>query len=539
MRKKRILIVNCYFDELRVQAQRKIKVPQTITPAYLAGLFSPRHCEIRLYNEHYSGHLESEELFSWPDMVVLTGLNTAFDRMLHITAYIRTRNRDAIIVAGGPAIRALYNLSRTFFDYSCTGDIEQLAEVIEDAFGKKYVSEQFREDGWVMPRFDLMYWMRNPAFLESTRNCYNNCSFCSLTAEDRGYRQYDLEYVRRQFLALGKRKVVLFLDNNFGSVGARYLAERFELLGDLRERGFFWRWGALVSNDFFRNDDNIRKSRETGCLTLFSGVETFDRQSLIGFRKYQNTRQPQLEIIRRCLDADIVFYYGMVFDISKRSLAELVDEIDFFLGIPEITLPSYISLAIPILGTPYFHECLEQKKILPNVKIRDLDSTTITLKPVDPLPDAVRFVRDLQTLTGFKRKIAAHSRRFYLQYRNRLSFMHMLLALHNALLLSVPRLTSARSDVGNIALRRLQRRPRTHIGATEELDAAYTPIFRVDSRFERFFRPTMLTDHEGNLAEELWEDLAVPRSKADSRRISRESADRTGNPAIACSPPLP
>ena len=131
-----------------------------MTPAFLAGVFSSRLCEIKLYDEVYSGPLEDERILVFPDMLVLTGLNAAFDRMLQITAYVRTKNPKAIVVAGGPAIRALPTYSENFFDYCCTGDIEQLHEVIEEAFGRTYVSETFLETGWVIPRFDLAYWMK-------------------------------------------------------------------------------------------------------------------------------------------------------------------------------------------------------------------------------------------------------------------------------------------------------------------------------------------------------------------------------------------
>ena len=107
LNKKRVLIVNCYFDELRIPVQRKTKFPQSMTTAFLAGLFSSILCDIKLYDEVYSGPLEDERILAFPDMLVLTGLNVAFDRMLHLTAYVRTKNPKAVIVAGGPAIRAL------------------------------------------------------------------------------------------------------------------------------------------------------------------------------------------------------------------------------------------------------------------------------------------------------------------------------------------------------------------------------------------------------------------------------------------------
>ena len=507
--KKRILIVNCYFDEFRLPIRRRNKIPQSMTPAYLAGLFSPRFCDVKLYNEQYSGPLEGEGLLDWPHMLVLTGLNTAFDRMLHLTAHAKTRNKGVIVVAGGPAIRALYHYARPFFDYCCTGDAEQLQEVIEDAFGAAYVSEQYLRDGWAVPRYDLTYWIDNPGYVESSRNCYNQCNFCSLTAEDRPYQAYDIEYLRQQFLALGKRKVVIFLDNNFGSAGKQFIRDRFDLLREMRERGYFWRWCALVSSDFLHDEENLRLSRETGCLSLFSGIESFDHDSLVSFRKYQNIRRSQADTIRRCLEEHITFYYGMVFNIASREISDLRREIDFMVESPDITLPSYISLAIPLPGTPFFHEYLNQKRILPSIKIRDLDSTTITLRPLDPMPEAVRFVRELQGLIGFRRKVLHHSGRFLFRYRKHLSFWNMVLALHNALLLCTPTLATARPDFGRISIKGLRRQPRTFVGTTEPLDPSYSPAFRIDSKYRRYFLPTMLTDCEGNLTDALQRDLGT------------------------------
>ena len=111
-------------------------------PAYLAGAFSSRLCEVRLYDEVTSSSLEDERLLAWPDMLVLTGLTNSFDRMLHLTAYVRTKNPNVIVVAGGPPIRALPYYSKRFFDYPCLGDIEQLRDVIRDSFGKAFVAEK-------------------------------------------------------------------------------------------------------------------------------------------------------------------------------------------------------------------------------------------------------------------------------------------------------------------------------------------------------------------------------------------------------------
>src|SRR5262249_56631943 len=102
-RRKRVLIVNCYLAETRAGIGRSHKIRRAMGPAYLAGAFSRTLCEVRLHSELFSGPLEDERLLGWPDMLVLTGLTTALDRMRHLTAYARTKNRRVIVVAGGHA----------------------------------------------------------------------------------------------------------------------------------------------------------------------------------------------------------------------------------------------------------------------------------------------------------------------------------------------------------------------------------------------------------------------------------------------------
>ena len=506
---KRILIVNCYMDDLRVPIRRKTKIPQSMTVAFLAGLFSSRLCDIALYSELYSGPLEDERLLSAVDMLVLTGVNTSFDRMLHLTAYVKSKNGKAVVVAGGPAIRALPEYARNFFDYCCLGDVEQLADVVRDAFGQAFVSESFIETGWVIPRYDLVPWMTIMSYIESSRNCYFRCSYCSLTAENCKYHPYEIAYLRQQFMTLGKRRMVHFLDNNFASPDRQFILDRFELLQDLHDAGYFHRWGAEVTSDFFLNSENLKLSYKCGCLALFCGVESFDRDSLLHFRKYQNTTLPQVEMIRKCLEAGITFLYGIVLDTTTRRISDLKKELDYIVGNADITLPAFVTLAIPLIKTPYFYDCLEQKRFLPNVKLRDLDGTTITVKPLDSIAETVQFVQDFQTLRGYKFKIMQHMKNFYKKYRGVLSWERMAFAQYCALHLCTPKLATLGTDLGRIFGNGYGRHKRTYIGTTEAPDAVYQPAFRLGSKYEAYFKPTMLTNRHGRLSEALQPDLLM------------------------------
>ena len=504
---KRVLIVNCYFDPLRIPVQRKFKFPQTMAPAYLAGVFSSRYCHIRLYDEVYSGPLEDEGLAAFPDMLVLTGLNVALDRMRHVTAYVKTKNPKAIVVAGGPAIRTLYHYSRQFFDYCCLGDLEQLAEIVEIEFGPDYLSEYFLEHGWIMPRFELAYWTKLISHVESSRYCYYHCNYCSLTAEKRCYRPYDLEYVRSQITALGPNRLINFLDNNFCSNNRTFMLERFELLKELRAHGYIRKWSAEVTCDFFFDEKNLELAAESGCGGLFCGIESFDDQILASYRKQQNFHIPQIELIQRCLEADIPFHYGIVFDFTKRTIDQLAAEWRFILSTPEIPLPSFVTLAIPLLKTPLFYECLENKLFLPHLRLRDLDGSTITLKSKNKLAHIVAFMDKVKNLRGYKLKILKHIERFYDHYKTILSIGNMAIAQYSAFLIGAPRLSTLQLRAGEAIPNPLGQQQQTFIGSKARLECVYKPAFTIDANYRHYFHPTPLTDSEGCICEALQPDL--------------------------------
>ncbi|ODS31645.1 MAG: hypothetical protein SCARUB_03225 [Candidatus Scalindua rubra] len=499
--RKRILIVNCYFDYTRLSVPRPFKAPQAMAPVYLAGAFSAELCDIRMYNEQYSGPLEDEHLISWPDMLVMTGLTSAFDRMLHLTAYARTKNANVIVVAGGSPVRAIPNYSRRFFDYACCGDIEEMNEVIADAFGKDYVAQE------MLPRYDLAYWTqsRRIGYAETSRNCNFRCPFCVLTGEGVGYQKYDLEYIQKQIIAMGKKKHILFLDNNFYGNNRKFFLERLELIKDMRKAGFFRDWAALVTNDFFYKDENLKLVHDAGCFGLFTGIEAFDTQWLQN-NKVQNIRFPQVELIRKSLDAGVVFHYGLIMDVTTRRIADLRQELDFIISTPDITLPGYLVPPIPILGTPFFYESLAKGAILPETKLRDLDSVTLSLRPLDPIDGVADFFRNIQGLYGYRLRVLKHSLGFYKRYRSKLTNFHMLVALNSSLLLCAERLITSRSWADTKYKRARRHR---NVSTRGPLDDAYKPAFCVESLYEDYFKPTMVTDKDGYLAEELAEDLLV------------------------------
>jgi hypothetical protein len=501
---KKILIVNCYFPEIRVPIKRRNEVPDALAPVLLAGYFSPEHCEVKLYNEVHSGFVEvfSPELLSWPDMIVMTGLTATFDRLLHLGAYAKTANPQVITVAGGHAVRCLPKYSERFLDYSCTGDVEQIREVIRDAFGPAYIGQEF------LPRYDLAYWIKRLGYAESTRNCNFKCSFCSLTGVGLKYQPQSLEYLEQQMEAMGNRMALFFNDNQLAGDGAASFRSRVECVRKRRDAGQFKVWSGFVTDSFFWDEENIRLAAETGCASVFVGVESFeDSMWLKTVNKKQNSRMNQVELIRRCLEAGIIFQYGLVFDPSEQSLEQMYGQLDLICDHPEIPAPNFIFMSIPFPGTPFFHDRYEKGLILPGTRMRDLEGSTLSIKPMDPVEDVVHFIRNGRNFRGYRKRFLKHQAQFLWHYRRSLSPFAMTVSSLTALAILAP---GSFSSPGAIFVRKGKR---THVSTTERLDAVYTPRLPVDSRYRSHFEPTWITDDEGVLNPLLEEDALATKFK--------------------------
>ena len=508
--RKKILIVNCYFPELREAIRRRNEVPDALAPVLLAGYFSTEHCEVRLYNEVNSGFIEVFEpgLLGWPDLLVMTGLTATFDRLLHITAYAKTANPKVIVAAGGHAVRCLPHYAERFLDYTCTGDVEQIREVIRDALGPEYIASEFK------PRYDLAYWIRLLGYAESTRNCNFKCSFCSLTGVGLKYAPQGKGYLEAQMEAMGKRAIFFFNDNQAMGDSQDAFRERLACVQRRREAGQFRYWAGFVTDTFFWDEDNIRLARDTGCLSLFVGVEAFDNSMwLKSVNKKQNSRMNQVELISKCLEAGIIFQYGLVYDPTVQTLDEMYAQLDLVCDHPEIPAPNFIFMAIPFPGTPFFHDRLAKGQILPNTRVRDLEGSTLSLKPVDALEDVVHFVRNGRNFRGYRKRFLAHQARFLWHYRKHLGRDQMLLSTLTAAAILVPGYFSS----PGAAL--VRKRPRTNVSSTEMLDPVYTPRLPVAAAYRSWFEPTFVTDAGGQLNPALEDDALAMRYKRPGERM--------------------
>jgi len=488
--KRRALVVNAFFGEARRPAYATRTVLRAMGPPFLAGWLAPERWNVRLHDEQTGGPLRSPAEVGEVDLLVLTGLTPGLDRMLHLAAFAKTANPRCVTVAGGPAVRAALRFAAERFDHACSGDVEELAAVVAAEFGAGAAAEEWS------PRFDLAPWARGVIYAESSRACNFHCSFCSLTAEGRPFERYPLASLARQIEAQPPARLLVLIDNNFFGPDRVAFEERVELLGDFRARGRLSAWGALVTADFFADRARVERAVAAGCRALYCGIESFDPATLEAYDKRQNLDPGPVDVLRTALEAGLLPIYGLVLDVLHRSAAELFDEVAGSVGRRDGVIPNFVGAPIPYPGTPLFRECAVEGRLLPSVRVRDLNGSTLCIRPRDDVARIADLLRRVGALRGLR--LSALLTCASAWRRRELSLTQ--LAVMSARTLAI----LTRHAPGSAT------RGRTFVGPTERLDELYRPGCFVAPAYRGYFEPTYLTDPAGRPAETFCTGSASP-----------------------------
>ncbi len=504
---RNVLIINAYFNPWRKSTPTRWFIPRAMAPIYLAGHFNRDNVQVRVWDEVFDGTLLDPKLFEWPDLVVFTGLTSAFDRTHQLSAYFRHANPTVVTAIGGPIARALPGLCAEVFDHVSQGDVEDVCDIIRDVFGADCVSETGA------PRFDLARPSMGVGYLETTKNCNFACSFCSLTGEQRAYVPHSDQSIHRQLDAMKNVLGVMVLDNNFYGSSRESFHHRVEMIGERWRQGQFRGWGALVTGDFFRHPENVELMARNGCKAVFSGVESLDPAVLKTFNKKQSILSDPRTLTRICAEHGMFFDYGMIADFSQQTVSEVGGQLDAALHDHTIPLPSLLTLTIPIVGTPYFDAAAGAGRLMPDLCLSDLDGQKVVEWPKEPLEKVVPFVADLLRFRGRKAALARHAFKHAWHWRRHFDWDQTALALVRPLHRFGG---SININVGSVRQMRqgLLEPPLTYCAMTDELRSAYTPRVRLPSKFEKCFNPLRVTDADGALTDALLKARSMPPAAA-------------------------
>jgi radical SAM superfamily enzyme YgiQ (UPF0313 family) len=459
--------------------------------------------DVTLYHEMWHGLYGVDDVPA-VDLVFLTGLQRDFDRQRQL-AYLFKR-KGAVAVAGGSICTLFPNFAAEFFDVVCAGGVDSVPEVIRDfengELRQVYVSPpvsigDYRVDYSLLADAGIGGHLH---LVEASRGCDFACAFCTVPAERARHTTYGVDRVLAMIDDAVENSsrwsvkrlfpTVSFIDNNFAN-DHDYTRE---LCVALKRYSRVKGWGALVTQDILHDRELIEQMADARCRILFTGIESLDPTFLKAHNKRQNVRHADtlFDDVAFARHRGIVVVYGYLLDPRVSTTAEMTAQAKELARIDTLTYPSYFSFIAPLLGTRLFWDSADRGEMRPNLRLRDLDGTTIAYRGG---PDTD------EELSRFAETVFRHTNRLVSRRRLVLKSLRMAWQTRRRYLLDYGILLNANLRVMHemhIASRGVHR---NYLGGTDILDPSYT-WFPADISAEdrrRYFDPILITDSESRL----------------------------------------
>ena len=313
-------------------------------PALMAGLTPERH-EVRLVDEY----LEDIDFESDADVVALSGQIMQYDRCLDISRKFRARGKKVIL--GGYLPSMLPHEVEGLFDAIVVGEGDeawpQILEDIESGQLKSRYKAARPPDinNLPVPRYDLIKKDRMVVYpVQATRGCPFTCQYCSIAAVYDGmYRKRPVDKIVRDVEATGSRNINFCDDNLCEDV--KFSDKLFTAL-----KGAPIRWGTQTTINVARHPDLLKKARESGCVLMALGVETFSAKNLQEVNKTFHAVDKYAESFRRIMDAGISPHALIIFGLPDDNADTFKYTVDYLKNL-KVPVTQFFILT-PYPGSP-------------------------------------------------------------------------------------------------------------------------------------------------------------------------------------------
>ena len=423
------------------QTASKYKFMGVIAPplgiAYMAGVLQENNIDVEILDASAEDmdfkDVEKELLKRKPDLVALTALTPTIGRALETAQVVKETLPDAIVVMGGyhPTFNFIETLEDENVDIVIRGEGEyimlNLVQALEnqsslhDVKGIVFEDKNSKEivvnpeapliqdlDELPFPALNLLP-MKKYRLLDmdthmttmiTTRGCPMQCSFCSSAAmHGKKIRERSVENIVDEIEYLKTNydiDTIAFMDDTFTLKKRKVMAICDEIL----KRNIEIMWGCTSRVDTL-DEKLLKKMKESGCITIFIGVESADQQQLDNMCK--NTTIAKIENA-----------FKIAHKLKIRTIASVA------LGMPGDTKeimnktvkfvhklkPNYAiySLATPYPGTRFYKEAFEKNLI----KIKDWSKYTLITPILETIDCSLNDMRKIQAKAFMKFYLRPH-----------------------------------------------------------------------------------------------------------------------------------
>ncbi len=298
------------------------------------------------------------------DIVGITFMTGLANRAYELASCFK--ERGIITVAGGfhPTLNS--EEARKHFDIVVSGEAEdtwpELLEDIEKGEYHSFYQSRFcgSLDTSPKPRRDLIknrqHYITTHA-VQTGRGCRHRCKFCSVTAFfNHQHRSKPLSRVMDEVRSAGK--TFMFVDDNI-IADRPFAIALFKQMIPLKKR-----WVSQCSIKISEDDELLDLAAEAGCIGLFIGIESVNRQNLEKMDKTFNDPDSFHTKIRKINKAGIGVETGMIVGLDSDGPSVFKENLKFLQSAKIGALQ--LAILTPQPGTPLREQFIRQERIIDN-----------------------------------------------------------------------------------------------------------------------------------------------------------------------------
>jgi radical SAM superfamily enzyme YgiQ (UPF0313 family) len=381
---KRVLLIHPRQKEVYMSTDTPYPFPM-LGLTLLASFFPPQY-EVKIVNEF----LEKIDFEEAVDLVGVTVLTPLAKRAYEIAD--RFREQGVPVVLGGVHATFMPEEAKEHADAVVLGEAELIiAQLIVD-FERGELKPFYRAarlhelHGLPMPRRDLLGRGYSPIFkvIETTRGCPNRCEFCAVPViAGRRYRTRPLSDIEGELQSMVKKEgeYIFIVDDNV--IAQRSHAKGlFELLKRYRVR-----WMGFATIEIAKDAELLQLARENGCISLFVGFESLQKENLEGPKRWFQGTKDLGEFIKRIHDHGIGIQGSFIFGFDHDDTGVFERTIEFIQR-SRIELPTF-SVLTPFPGTPLWERLSKEGRIF-DMDWSHYDMSRVVFVPNRMTPDQLQ-----------------------------------------------------------------------------------------------------------------------------------------------------
>ncbi|HMK53366.1 MAG TPA: radical SAM protein [Methanobacteriaceae archaeon] len=335
-----------------------------------------------------------------PQLIAITALTPTIDQAMETAKLSKNTCPDAMVVLGGyhPSFNYSEILEKDYVDLVVIGEGEytmlELVQTLEDGGDLKKVKGIAYGDVVTSPRpatanldelpfparhllpmdhYKILNMKLHTATMISGRGCPMQCSFCASAAlHGRKLRMRSPKNVVDEMEYLIDHHdagMIAFMDDTFTLKPTRVE----QICEEIMERDLDIYWGCTARADTL-SSNMLQKMSDSGCITMFLGVESADQQQLDRVNK-----QITIDKIRSAFTLSRKHNIRTIASVVLGMPGDTRDSIGRTINFVRELNPSYalFSLATPYPGTRFYKEAVENNIL----KVKDWSKYTL-LSPV-------------------------------------------------------------------------------------------------------------------------------------------------------------